>query len=55
MSVVVDGNRGRITEAAVQAPYADSIVENCLKRGFIGEIVSPFDGPPRKVMVTFDP
>lgn len=55
LSVIFDGRRGRITETAVQAPYAGSAVEACLKRAFIGEIVLPFDGEPRSVLVTFDP
>jgi hypothetical protein len=55
LSVVFDGNKGRLTETVVQAPYADTAIEACLKRSFIGEIVLPFDGEPRTVKVTFDP
>jgi hypothetical protein len=55
LSVVFDGNRGRIIETVVQAPYADTVVTACLRRAFIGEIILPFDGEPRTVMVTFDP
>jgi hypothetical protein len=55
LSAVVDGSKMRIIETVVQAPYANTVVENCLKRAFIGEMVLPFDGEPRSVMVTFDP
>jgi hypothetical protein len=55
LRVIFDGSKGRSTDAEVQAPYAGSKVEACLKRSFVGEIVLPFDGAARTVMVTFDP
>jgi hypothetical protein len=44
VKVVFDGKKGRITDAILGAPFADSPVAGCIRRAFIGEIVLPFDG-----------
>jgi hypothetical protein len=51
VDVVFDGYKGRVTDAVVRPAGEDS--ERCIKRGFVGEIIVPFDGPPRQVSVVF--
>jgi hypothetical protein len=55
VDVVFDGQKGRVTDVMVHPPYADEGSERCIKRGFVGEIIVLFDGPPRQVSVVFAP
>lgn len=50
--VLFDGQKGRVVEASVGAPWAGTPAESCIKRAFIGEIVLPFDGDPLEVPYT---
>jgi hypothetical protein len=49
VKVLFDGQKGRITEATVGAPWAGTSMEACIKRSFVGEIVLPFEGDPLEV------
>lgn len=49
VKVLFDGQKGRITDVTVGAPWAGTPMESCLKRAWIGEIVLPFDGDPLEV------
>ena len=44
VKVTFDGKKGRSVDASVDAPFAGTPIEACIKRAFIGEIVLPFDG-----------
>ena len=50
--VVFDGQKGRVTDAKVGAPYAGTPAEACIKRAFVDEIIVPFDGDPITVPFT---
>lgn len=50
--VLFDGQKGRITEVTVGAPWAGTSMESCVKRSFVGEIVMPFEGDPLEVPYT---
>lgn len=54
VEVTFDGQKGRITDVAVGAPWAGTPAEGCIKRAFIGEIVLPFDGDPKAVPYTVE-
>jgi hypothetical protein len=54
VEVTFDGQKGRITEVGVGAPWAGTPAEQCIKRAFIGEIVLPFDGDPKAVPYTVE-
>jgi hypothetical protein len=49
--VFVDGQKGRIADAIVGAPFARTAVERCIVNAFIGEIVVPFEGPPKEIAI----
>lgn len=49
VEVVFDGEKGRVTDVTVGAPFAGTPVEACIRRSFVGEIVLPFDGEPKSV------
>jgi hypothetical protein len=49
VEVVFDGQKGRVTDVTVGAPFAGTAVEACIRRSFVGEIVLPFDGEPKSV------
>jgi hypothetical protein len=44
VKVTFDGKKGRSVDASVDAPFAGTPIEACIKRAFIDEIVLPFDG-----------
>lgn len=52
VQVLFDGQKGRITDVTVGAPWAGTSMESCVKRSFVGEIVMPFDGDPLEVPYT---
>jgi hypothetical protein len=52
VQVVFDGQKGRVTDAVVGAPFAGTPIESCIKRAFIGEIILPFTGEPKSVPYT---
>jgi hypothetical protein len=52
VQVLFDGQKGRVTDAVVGAPFAGTPIESCIKRAFIGEIVLPFAGEPKSVPYT---
>jgi hypothetical protein len=54
VAVTFDGQKGRITEVTVGAPWAGTPIESCIKRSFVGEIVLPFDGDPLEVPYTVE-
>jgi hypothetical protein len=49
VEVLFDGQKGRVTDATVGPPFKGAPVEACIRRAFVGEIVLPFDGPPKSV------
>lgn len=49
VQVLFDGQKGRITEVTVGAPWAGTSMESCIKRSFVGEIILPFEGNPLEV------
>ncbi len=49
VKVVFDGQKGRVTDVIVGAPFAGTPAEACIKRAFVGEIVLPFEGEPLEV------
>lgn len=49
VKVLFDGQKGRITEVTVGAPWAGTSMESCIKRSFVGEIIVPFEGDPLEV------
>lgn len=49
VEVTFDGQKGKVTDTAVGAPFAGTAVESCIKRSFIGEIIVPFSGDPKVV------
>lgn len=49
VKVLFDGQKGRITDVTVGAPWAGTSMESCVKRAFVGEIIVPFDGDPLEV------
>jgi hypothetical protein len=54
VEVTFDGQKGRITDVSVGAPWAGTPAEQCIKRSFVGEIVLPFDGDPKAVPYTVE-
>ncbi len=45
VKVTFDGEKGRAVDVTVPAPWAGlDIVEACIKRSFVNEIVVPFEG-----------
>lgn len=52
VQVLFDGQKGRITEVTVGAPWVGTPMESCIKRSFVGEIVLPFEGDPLEVPYT---
>ncbi len=52
VKVVFDGQKGRVTDVNVGAPFAGTPVETCIKRSFVGEIIVPFEGEPLEVPYT---
>jgi hypothetical protein len=44
VQVVLDGKKGYVVDATVGAPFAGTPIEDCIKRGFIDEVLVPFDG-----------
>jgi hypothetical protein len=44
VKVTFDGKKASSVDASVDAPFAGTPIEACIKRAFIGEIVVPFDG-----------
>jgi hypothetical protein len=49
VKVTFDGQKGRITDVTVGAPWAGTSMESCLKRAWVGEIVLPFEGEQLEV------
>ena len=49
VKVLFDGQKSRITEVTVGAPWAGTSMEACIKRSFVGQIIVPFDGDPLEV------
>jgi hypothetical protein len=49
VKVLFDGQKGRITDVTVGAPWAGTSMEPCLKRAWVGEIIVPFEGDPLEV------
>ena len=52
VQVTMDGQKGRVTDVTVGSPWAGTPVEPCIKRSFVGEIILPFEGPPKMVPYT---
>jgi hypothetical protein len=52
VNVTFDGKIGKITDVDVNAPFAGTPVEQCIKRSFIGEYCLPFEGDPKVVKYT---
>ena len=52
VEVVFDGQKGRVIEVTMGAPFAGTSAEACIKRAFVGEIVLPFAGDPKSVPYT---
>jgi hypothetical protein len=52
VKVTFDGQKGRVTDVTVGAPWAGTPIESCIKRSFIGEIIVPFEGEPLEVPYT---
>lgn len=52
VEVVFDGQKGRVTDVKVGAPFAGTPAEACVKRAFVDEIIVPFDGDPITVPFT---
>jgi hypothetical protein len=52
VEVVFDGQKGRVTDVKVNAPFAGTPAEACIKRAFVDEIIVPFDGDPITVPFT---
>lgn len=50
--VLFDGQKGRVTDVTVGAPWAGTSMESCVKRAFVGEIIVPFEGDPLEVPYT---
>lgn len=46
VTVVFDGEKGRVTEVELGYPYADASeqAQKCIKNAFMGEMIPPFDG-----------
>ncbi len=49
IKVLFDGQKSRITEVTVGAPWAGTSMEACIKRSFVNQIIIPFDGDPLEV------
>jgi hypothetical protein len=54
VEVTFDGQKGRIVDVSVGAPWAGTPAEACIKRSFIGEIIMPFEGEPKAVPYTIE-
>jgi hypothetical protein len=54
VTVTFDGQKGRVTDVAVGAPWAGKDAESCIKRAFEKEIIMPFDGEPMEVPYTVE-
>ena len=54
VEVTFDGQKGRITDVSVGAPWAGTPAEDCIKRSFIGEFIMPFEGEPKAVPYTIE-
>lgn len=52
VKVTMDGQKGRVTDVAVGAPWAGTPMEACIKRAWVGEIILPFEGDPLDVPYT---
>jgi len=49
VKILFDGKIGKITEVSVGAPWAGTSMEACIKRGWVGEYIMPFEGDPLEV------
>lgn len=49
VKVLFDGQKGRVTDVTVGAPWVGTSMESCIKRSWVGEIIVPFDGDPLEV------
>lgn len=49
VKVLFDGQKGRVTDVTVGAPWVGTSMEACVKRAFVGEIIVPFEGDPLEV------
>ncbi|MBK8253616.1 MAG: hypothetical protein IPK82_13235 [Polyangiaceae bacterium] len=54
IKVLLDGQKSRITEVTVGAPWGGTAMEACIKRAFQAEIILPFDGDPLEVPYDLD-
>jgi hypothetical protein len=54
VEVTFDGQKGRIVDVSVGAPWSGTPAEACIKRSFIGEIIMPFEGEPKAVPYTIE-
>lgn len=57
VTVVFDGEKGRVTEVELGYPYADASdqAQKCIKNAFIGEMIPPFDGSHKEThSITID-
>ncbi|MFO0591309.1 MAG: hypothetical protein U0441_27425 [Polyangiaceae bacterium] len=52
LKVLFDGQKGRITDVTVGAPWAGTSMEACVKRSFVNQIIVPFEGDPLEVPYT---
>lgn len=52
VKVLFDGQKGKVTEVTVGAPWAGTSMESCVKRAFVDEYIVPFDGDPLEVPYT---
>lgn len=49
VKVLFDGQKGRVTDVTVGAPWVGTSMESCIKRAWVGEIIVPFEGDPLEV------
>jgi hypothetical protein len=47
LTLTLDGTAAKVTDATLMAPLAGTQTETCIKAGFVGLPILPFDGSPR--------
>jgi hypothetical protein len=52
VTVIFDGQKGRVSDVEVGQPMAGTVLEACVKRAFLNEVILPFEGDPIEAKYT---
>jgi hypothetical protein len=52
VTVTFDGQKGRVSHVELGEPIAGTVLEPCVKRAFLNEVIMPFEGDPIEAKYT---